>query len=513
MDGRNLDAFPTASTSARRVARRASPWRICLVTFASLGSLFSLVVVVVVAIEAKRLLQELQWPHSKLAQPNNYSYNALGSIRPLVNSSTPFSLLATVWLDVTDHLKEGNSIASEIQVVNYTQWKGLNRSEAILYSGLLFEGVRMTDRLHTSTRIRVPISPLYSQQIGPASLRATIQVVPHDVANGLLFNGSGRIYPDNLPIGPRSPQSWRLHQNATAPFNYTLQASMETSSLNMNLLTLLPSQWRLNGTRPNIRRDLGRESQMLDGASSNRFFQRAVNNSNSSKDRAKIFVGKENRLFLPHIRTRSRIILINEERSFKLALYWRKWRGLQAELMEACAPFRPGRPNAFSDGSCSRTLQNSMFESLLRFQEAGAAATQRNATSHFFYAPFLTQQVGAAAYRHHRTLPGFSFAPPLNASRVPPRKLASKAEDECLVPMIDQDASGEYFEFDWDVTYSSHTHERATKAEITQIDSELPVKDVQDGQEDIRLEEGQHDVVSWSLQGEADRRPSTFVAR
>lgn len=112
----------------------------------------------------------------------------------------------------------------------------------------------MKSRLHASTRIRVPVEPLYTQPLGQATLRAAIVLVPETAPSGVQFKSSFPIYPSYLPIGPRSPQQFKMRRSATVP--YTLQDALEISTINTNLLTLLPNEWRLNTTQPKIREDL-----------------------------------------------------------------------------------------------------------------------------------------------------------------------------------------------------------------------------------------------------------------
>lgn len=124
--------------------------------------------------------------------------------------------------------------------------------------------------LHSSVKVQVPIEPFYSQTLGQASLRATFQLVPHSIPSELKFKGSGTLYPSFLPIGPRSPQSYLLKEGALAPSS--VDEALERSGINLNLLTLLPTNWRPNHTSWNIRDDHHVDPPMFDGTPANRAF-------------------------------------------------------------------------------------------------------------------------------------------------------------------------------------------------------------------------------------------------
>lgn len=69
---------------------------------------------------------------------------------------------------------------------------------------------------------------------------------------------------------------------------------------------------------------------------------------------------------LPHVRTRSRIILLNEERNSNLNTHW----STCPKLSTHCAQRRNREFDGFVGNSCSRPKVGSIFEKLVRFESA-----------------------------------------------------------------------------------------------------------------------------------------------
>jgi hypothetical protein len=477
---------PDAVPKRRKTPNRKLTFRCCLKTFAVLGAALGIVLLVLIGKALYGSSLKITAAHSDMPH-----FTGIG-VRPLVNATAKFDVLATVWLDVTQHLAKGGVLSDDTQVVTYRSWDGTERKEAILYSELLFKDATMASKLHATARIRLPIEPLYTQSLGPASLRGTFKLVARSLPVGLAFNSSTHVYPSHLPIGPRSPTSSMLRTNVTeegaqAPF--TLEEALEHSAISTNLLTLLSTEWQLqNETHRHLRGDSGVDSPMFDGSPSNRAF--AVEKGNLSQ----YIADRSHRILLPHVCTRSRVMLIREERTLPIYDYYQRFGKSLKKLAVDCIELHKANGTKFtSNGQCQRLLQDSPFENRLQFHN------RTNVEQVYpFYAPFLAQQTSAAAHRHHRTIPN---TPPNKPSSSP--TAAKTKEDNCLIPLLQMDASAQYFEFDWDVLFSAHVHLRSMIAESFSQHSEPLLEKLLESnttQLRIRLSEGESAI--WALQSE-----------
>jgi hypothetical protein len=474
-------AANTLAPRRRHPPRRIFTARCCLGGLVVLVSIIGIITVILVARFAVDAFHHITSPFGSFAHNpsrSNRQEDSSDIVRPLVDSSSLFDIRTTVWLDVSQHLKQKKRLPHDTRVVHYTHTSGEKRSEAILYSELLFSNVSMQSRHHSAARIRVPIEPLYSQDLGPSTLRATFQLVPRNISAELLFKTYDSIYPSHLPIGPRSPHSPLVRKRQS---HASLADALDRSGISVNLVTLLATKWRLNGTQYNLRNDYGIESPMFDGSPSNRVFGKATKEG--------LYIADQNRIMIPHIKTRSRIILLKEDHSFATSTYNPKLTSAKQSLDKACAPMKNKSFHTSANGKCQRSSNDAVFENVLHFTNT----TSRE--ENLYYAPFLTQQVAACAQRHHRTLP--RSTPSSNA----PSEAHHDTADKCLVPMLQTDDSRQYFEFDLDVFFSCHHHLRSNAAEALVHTYEPKLQDYVENVTEIRTQMSTVSDMQWSLQG------------
>ncbi|PWN86484.1 hypothetical protein FA10DRAFT_56638 [Acaromyces ingoldii] len=444
--------FDSASVPRQRPRARAVSAKCCCYSFALIIAAFVLCAFALLAQTTYKIARNIASPHEDLTAKST----SIDVIKPLINSTSRFDILATVWLDVTQHVAAGKQLPSETRVVTYTSPAGPERSEAILFSGNIVANTTMLSRVHGKARIKVPIEPLYSQSLGPSTLRATFQLKPHDQSALGTFESNRAIYPAGLPVGPRSPSSPLLFKeksiNETSrPGTFT--EALEHSSVNANLLTLLPSKWRLEDAMDNLR------ERKMDDLVDPYFDRSAANCAFANRDDVNshgrhLYVGKEQQLMIPHIITRTRLVLVKEEREFDAVHYMKRWKEAISQFSAACKDI------AERAATCSRPYQFSLFENLI------STRIVEGEPSRHFYAPFLVQPWRTIAPRHHRTLP---LSKSWEAGALP----VEADEGKCLIPMLDVDASGEHFVLDWDVPFSSHSHMRASMAETVHSQQSL----------------------------------------
>ncbi|UZJ57152.1 hypothetical protein CBS101457_006472 [Exobasidium rhododendri] len=479
---------PDAVPRQRNTSQRKVTFKCCIKIFAALIIVFSILVVSLIGRAVYAAKIDFTSAHSDLKRAN------VSGVRPLVNTTDRFDVLATVWLDVTQHLATGGTLPDDVKVVQYKSWNGVKRSEAILYSDLLVQNATMQSKVHATARVRLPIEPLYTQALGPATLRGTFKIIPHSHPEGLQFNASVCTYPNSLPVGPRSPNA-RMLDDTLSQKPTSIEEALEQSAISVNLLALLSSNWQtsLNESHAHLRDDMGVDPSIFDGSPSNRAFA----NSGSSTS---IYARKDHRILLPHIRTRSRVMLIKEERILPIPEYYRRFWTSKAKMAIDCSGFLNATLNHTSDGRCQRPIQDSIFENWLDFHNS-------TDESHIqaYYAPYLAQQATSAAYRHHRTIP--RFLPNKDEIKASRKAGARKEGNGCLVPLLEMDDSRSYFHFDWDVFFSAHVHMRSSFADTFHSEnSDQPTEVLsKDDKSELRIKENAATNIIWNLQSECVR--------
>lgn len=501
--------------SSSGVLRLTLRW--CVISLAIIGAILLSIMLVVIGKAAIGAIAAITSPHTAIAYTPSSDGNSVPVVKPLINSTDTFDIQATIWLDVTQHLAQSESLPVGIKHYHYRHANGQEFDEAILHTDTLFNNVSMNSGLqHASTLIKIPIEPLYTQALGPATLRATFQVLPPASPSGNRFINASSIYPAYLPIGPRSPQSTRLKSaEKITPANErdkaanSISEAMEFSAISVDLLALLKSDIQLNNSAINLRNDYMTLPSMYDGSISSRAFINATASTGKDTGRIDRIIAEDHFLAIPHVRTRSRIVMIKEDRNFVASSFMKELQKHRDDLNDACRGFKDtqGRVSASELSQCQRPLKASIYENVLAFEEDATPSMKEEIRStsqvNHFYAPFLTQSGHPAARRHHRTIPRYS---PLaldteEEQDFPLSKKKAIKEDACLVPMLEVDESKKYFEFQWDVTFSSHVHIRATMGEQIASSEQVVGKakyDKDDGTE-IRIRTTPEEEQYWDI--------------
>ncbi|EPQ26054.1 uncharacterized protein PFL1_06263 [Pseudozyma flocculosa PF-1] len=485
-------AHPLSLTTPRRPRRRPSCWRITFVILA----LLAFAAFVGFAHVSYVGLQGFLHPTRRLAFTTISQPDAIGpqTERPLFGPDDRFDVLATVWLDVTDHLDAGRSLprspidGTPLRVVEYPvsgpfrhKNRGRTRKEAVLFSQILFRQVSARDsKRHATVPLSVPIAPLYTASLGPASLRATFTVQdtlhPPPVnasAHGFRYAGGNTVYTPFPPMLPRIPELLNVDQLYVRSLNHALSRS----GISVSLVNLLESRWARPATpspdnssivsAPDAR---DRTTMMFDAAPDNLHFLRdpALAAAKQNLDRPAMrgrmpeFTDEERTVLLPHIATRSRVALVKDDHVYSQAMAVRVHLRTMQDFTNHC--------HSWSDARCERPYGLHSFEHSARLIDT----RDPDATHQHFYAPFLAHNAMASAARHHRLLPSrapaSAFAEP-DAPPLPPPpppltlKRSDDDDDQCRVPALDVDATGRFFQFDWDVYFSAHSLRKAVYVE------------------------------------------------
>ncbi|PWN51478.1 hypothetical protein IE53DRAFT_48745 [Violaceomyces palustris] len=438
-------------------------------------------------------------PHSPLIwtpPTDNVSYVPADYevVRPLINSTTPFDLLVTVWLDVTEHLDQGYRLPSPAtplqgqqqegyKVVEYTLPDGTDMKEAVIYSDLLIRDVLIKDKVHQSVKLRLPIEPFYTQHLGPSTLRATFTLVPkRSVLEAYgTFNNSVSVYPVNAPIRPRRP-SYLIHSGRTGTEEgdaevgdaggsfmaaSNVEEAMDLSSFTASLLQLAPSGKSTKDAgldlSPNLRLNRLRPSRIFDGDTYNRRF--------THKDYPRpggqgfYYVNPGEDLMVPFINSRSRVMFIKEDRLFQKPSFDHSQYQVRKELA-SCYP----STNASTWMTCSMDDQDKHVTTQLSFKkekaEVGSNRGNEEAISpkgefRHFYAPVLLPGHLASGPRHQLPIPlKRPTASPTDKTAARKASIVIKGGKEiqlCPPTELGVDSNLEFFEMDWDVFFSSHS--------------------------------------------------------
>ncbi len=372
-----------------------------------------------------------------------------------------------MWQDVTDLLARGEQLPpredSPWQTVEYpvevrSGEGSLNftRTEAIVFSGIVAHGATLQSKIHESVHLKIPVAPLYTSNLGRSSLRATFSIaLPDDQAKTFgTYRNVSSIFSSKIPILPRRADF------ADREAGYDLDTALAKAGTSTSLLELVPSPWfRVDsfGEAANRTVDISTSvSPFFSGHVRNlRFLDSSFADFNKSADtQLPEFRDGQGRILLPHIRTRSRIGMARATDVFGNATFQEQHRIGRIVMDASCANF--------VRGSCNRSYNFHSFETMLTFARQTTVGDQAAEELYHYYAPLLTQISAPGSPFYQRRIPQQM---PLPGQLAEPVALRSNASAECEIPPARLDASGHYFEFDWQLYFSAHSLQRVSVAE------------------------------------------------
>lgn len=432
--------------------------------------------------------------------------------RPLLDRKTPFSVRATVWLDVTQHLAQGLPLppSSSSQLHSYTVATA-DRSELVLFDDIVAHNVTMLAQTVAKLPVDIPVDPLYTQDLGPSSLRVAFTVVPGSEAlDGLgslasmssMFRGSKQML-------PRTPDSERLEPGRNSP---SLAASREIESIataldqngaSVPLLTLLPAGLlhepsAQGDASPQCGRLIETTMPFLDNAWQNRHF---VNHVQSDASGNRLYLDQDCQVHLPNVRSRVSLVMLKDYRSFYHSAYLRTQNQVVVEkvsressvrsasvltrlpfLQRTCHSLSPASEftQLHLEDHCSLVRKQGPLELLLTFNSTDGDRTQQQHR----YAPSLRTQRNAGNLRHHLTLP--RRRPSADDEPIAPAS-------QCAIPHIELSDDHDYFHADIEVQISAHKAVRSNVGEYLNIFSQPSDPD------SLPLDEGQEVTLNSTM--------------
>ncbi|PWN19369.1 hypothetical protein BCV69DRAFT_284000 [Microstroma glucosiphilum] len=433
--------------------------------------LASLAVVVIALYFGGGVLRELNHPHSDITFNHKKHPVAQAKpplVEPLINASTPFDIVATVWLDVTQHLDQGHSLPAGFETVTYLLPNTTvqeRRTDAILYQDVLFRSVTMDSFVFGSVPLDVPIEPLYTQVLGPSSLRITFTLRPDEQTVTDLGELEGRmtIHPNTSLTLPRSLSSANAVKSRTG--RLVLQDVLDHTAPSVPLLKLLPSKYYLQGDLPGFNCTGGNSSQsfsprplqnlsplvpsFMDNSYASRHF---VKNLTHDQDGNRYYIGDSKlcQIFHPHIRSRVNVVLLRDERHFALP----DWGFRQQTAMRNSAPCWEARPEDEElPGACYDIRRNGPLEQLLQFRaKSNEGQELKMEDVAFRWSPVLYDGGPASTGpAQHQQLP--HLRPGSEAALA---RLAAK-QGACDTSILSPEAaSPEFFHIDLSVHFAAH---------------------------------------------------------
>jgi len=432
---------------------------------------------------------DIVFDHAK--HPANTSLPLL--VEPLINSTSRFDVEAMVWMDVTQHLAQGGQLPEHMARVFYQMGNATNyyqRVEQVLYQGVVFRNITMDSTDFATIPLKIPIGPLYTQVLGPSSLRITFNIRLPDQEKYRLGRPDTvwsafplRAYSNDLVLPRSSSSEWGHGLGSELDtFNgsrmISLEQAMDHTASSTPLLTLVPTPYSYENSSllPAVAQttdddDTNAASNIITDRPT--FFDHAFANThfvhNLTYDAAgrPLYLGsldpRQNgsRIWLPHVKSRARVVMLREESHYELK-HFRKI--LDGAYQHRWCLSLPHNQNASSlPRSCYNIRRLAPIETLIQFDGVWELRDDPKPEDFIYHYPPALFQAGegtdAAAHRYTLPIgrPGTSLATVSSPS--------DQGREACRIPLLPTDTNNEYFEMDLEVRFSSHKRLRTAVIE------------------------------------------------
>lgn len=486
MDSPNegVQVFHPSSVPIDQVTRqrqeRNKSYRSCFYVSVVILALFGGAVIVGTSYLATNLLKSFLFPTKQYALHHKHvqRFNA-SQVHPLIETSSTFDIQATVWQDVADLLARGEQLPTRdspwqlVQsVVHVKSSSGITldqtRTEAIIYHGKLAQGASIHSKIHTTVPLRIPVAPLYTDNLGPSSPRATFSIaIPDDKQTEQYgsFRNVSYMYPSSSPFLPR-----RVDHAEHGP-EHDLNSALAEAGISTSLLELVPTPWYrlgLDGNAP--QRTIDNSTDVSPFFSAHRKNLRyidpqAATTSETNPQQLPEFRDGHGTILLPHFRIRSRVGMVRATDVFDNATFLDQQQAALYYLKLTCSGFSK------DGGNCLRPYNRHAFETLLTFAQNSKPNSQDAVDQDsLFYAPTLTHVSTPLS-------PVFQLRIPQRMPQIDrpePEPFRGNASVACEIPPAQLDASKQFFEFDWHIYFSAHTLQRVVVAETPFTSTQRP---------------------------------------
>jgi hypothetical protein len=345
---------------------------------------------------------------------------------------------------------------------------GRRRVDAVLFSGVVFKNVTWKKAQFVEQSVKIPIEPLYTQQLGPSSLRITYQLVlPQEVQPGTL-RSLHTIFPDTSATLPRSLFSRRVNASSLAIATVekgsqvlrvntsSLDEAMENLGVSDSLLTIRPTSYRLSECKsPNLLESLDSPSFIDNNYVRQRFVSHAILDERGRK----VIVDGNCTIWLSHLHTRSSVSFVPMEKEMMIGNYVNR-QDILAQEVRDCFEMSGNSKRLLK---CKQLRKNGPLEGMLVFESRRTgeleAAGANNAIYDlsYRYAPQIVNRPGATPPIELQTLP---------RNRPKAGAIGPLKADECTLPLLVPDKSGEFFDVNLNLRFGFLPLFRATNMDI-----------------------------------------------
>lgn len=461
----HLSSIPVDRAQKQREARQGS-YRLCFYTSLTILALFGGLVLIGTGYLAATLLNKFLFPTKALAiQPKHVQRFNTSQVHPLVDASSTFDIHATVWQDVSDFLARGQHLPERVEPWKLVEYEIAHRSEggfaenttrteAILFSGAIARGVTLRSKIHRTVPLRIPVAPLYTDNLGRSSLRATFSIViPEDQAQTLGdYRNVSSVFSQDFPILPRRPDF------AERSPSQDLNSALADAGISISLLELVPSPYfRTTSEGKKAHENIASSGTVNPFFSAHRenlhFLEPTFNDTRRPRDDyLPEYRDESARILLPHFRTRSRLGIARMTDVFDNSTFHWRHRNAQMLTKQAC--------KNTVDRPCSRNYDALPFQTVLSFNhrpDPPSVSEDRSDQVSFYYAPILSQVVSPGSPIFQRRIPQqMPKRDDVNETAI----FRSNASLSCEIPPARLDSSRQYFEFPWEIYFSAHTLQR-----------------------------------------------------
>ena len=416
-----------------------------------------------------------------------------GFIPPLIRSQDKISIQATVWLDVTQHIEQGNVLpktkeGKDLELVTYFTIGNKTRTEAILHSGIVFDNIVSIGDHFTQIPLSIPIDPLYTQDLGPSTLRLTyVAQVPQSVtAEFGQFITSKSVFPLSPHVLPRSKTSVRIRKgcdgshtdsreiggaNETGAIN--IEEALEFNGASVNLLEVVRSERAIPNCKYTDNRYRGpMVSSFLDGAPNNLNF---TTNTVLDEQGRRLILRDNCTIVRPFINTQSRLHLIEAYDIIDRNGY----EDVQASFKKQVSSCFPKDDRESHAGCLVHLRTEPPFENRIWFSKKAVKperiSHEKDLNDSFsLYAPALMQRSFSTPPYDRQLIPRnrpkghHSTNPKSNKGPGSILWFAQKAEEKknqmregCRLPELEPDSKNEYFDTDLKIRFGSVNNFRA----------------------------------------------------
>ncbi|KAK0547137.1 hypothetical protein OC845_004241 [Tilletia horrida] len=152
---------------------------------------------------------EVNHPFKDSYLPSNAS-DTTPAVKPLFTDQTVFDIEATLWLNLTGYFQHHPDLGDQWRHLKLETYQRGDRNitEAAVFNAIVFQGLKIHSKEHTSVKVRLPAAPFFQDPALGPHLRSTFTLVPRsnvDVPADSKFNAAYSALSPSFPIDIPQP--------------------------------------------------------------------------------------------------------------------------------------------------------------------------------------------------------------------------------------------------------------------------------------------------------------------